>query len=39
MSNQPLNKVRLQLSVDSMRHSVVHALLDHQGEIQNKEIP
>ena len=39
MSNEPLNMVRLQLGVESMRHSVVHALLDHQGEIQNKETP
>jgi len=36
MSNQPLNMVRLQLDVESMRHSVVHALVDHQGEIQKQ---
>ncbi len=26
--------VRLELSVDEMRHQVMHALIDHQGEIQ-----
>lgn len=31
-----LNIVRLQLDVESMRHSVVHALIDHQGEIQKQ---
>ena len=36
MSNQPLNMVRLRLDVESMRHSVVHALIDHQGEIQQQ---
>jgi hypothetical protein len=30
MSNQPLNMVRLQLDVESVRHSVVHALVAHQ---------
>lgn len=36
MSNQSLNMVRLQLDVESMRHSVVHALIDHQGDIQKQ---
>ena len=36
MSNEPLNMVRLQLDVESMRHSVVHALVAHQGEIQKQ---
>ena len=36
MSNEPLNMVRLQLDVESMQHSVVHALVDHQGEIQKQ---
>jgi len=36
MSNQPLNMTRLQLDVESMRHSVIHALVDHQGEIQKQ---
>lgn len=36
MSNKPLNMVRLQLDVESMRHSVVHALIDHHGEIQKQ---
>ena len=36
MSNKSLNMVRLQLDVESMRHSVVHALIDHQGEIQKQ---
>jgi hypothetical protein len=36
MSNQPLNMTRMQLDVESMRHSVIHALVDHQGEIQKQ---
>ena len=36
MSNKPLNMVRLQLDVESMRRSVIHALVDHQGEIQKQ---
>jgi hypothetical protein len=28
--------VRLQLDVESMRHSVVHALVDRQGEVQKQ---
>lgn len=36
MSSQPFNMVRLQLDVESMRHSVVHALVAHQGEIQKR---
>ena len=32
--SDPLTLVRLQLDVESMRHSVVHALVDHQGAIQ-----
>ena len=36
MSNLPLNMVRLQLDVKSIRHSVIHALVDHQGEIQKQ---
>ena len=36
MGSQPHNIVRLRLDVESMRHSVIHALVDHQGEIQKQ---
>ena len=34
--SHPLNMVTLRLDVESMRHSVVHALVDHQGDIQKQ---
>lgn len=36
MSSQPLHMIRLQLDVESMRHSVVNSIIAHQGEIQKQ---
>lgn len=34
MSNDKLGMMRLELSVQEMRHHVIHTLVEHQGEIQ-----
>lgn len=36
MSDQSPHMVRLRLDVESMRYSVMQALVDHQGEVQKR---
>ena len=36
MSSEPLHMIRLQLDVESMRHSVVNSIVAHQASIQKQ---